>query len=417
MKVTHYDLFAGIGGFSLALDTIFHEQKNEHIFCEWEAFPTAVLKKHWSDATYYGDIADLVTDTDSQRREGVGEQDAGRHGLLGGETPDQKQVLASSIANTNNSRRGTPASNLLQEDRQKNSEERKYPQHGTSRHNLTILTGGFPCQPFSHAGRRQGTADDRYKWPDMFAVIRNVRPDWIIAENVAGINSMVQYYDGFEVEEKEYPTEEDARTACEESHQKGQGYRTGDGVLGTVVGDLEKEGYTVQTFIIPAVAIGAPHRRDRVWIIANCNHTGSGTSTSDIRTKNRKESSQKRKHPFNRTGGQNCIITNTRQQLRKQRSGKRVEADTTIGTARTEANQREHKYIWADDWREVAFATCYDGVDDGVPRRMDGATLRGKRTDTISASQHRKLRLKACGNAIVPQVAMEIFKAIKSVEK
>lgn len=49
MKITHYDLFAGIGGFSLALDTIFHEQKNEHIFCEWEAFPTAVLKKHWSD--------------------------------------------------------------------------------------------------------------------------------------------------------------------------------------------------------------------------------------------------------------------------------------------------------------------------------------------------------------------------------
>jgi site-specific DNA-cytosine methylase len=71
MQIIHYDLFAGIGGFSYALDTIFHDQEINHIFCEWEAFPTAVLKKHWPDATYYGDIADLVADTSNSRSERV----------------------------------------------------------------------------------------------------------------------------------------------------------------------------------------------------------------------------------------------------------------------------------------------------------------------------------------------------------
>ena len=58
-KIIHYDLFAGIGGFSLALDTIFRDYEIKHIFSEWEAFPTEVLKKHWPDGVYYGDIADL----------------------------------------------------------------------------------------------------------------------------------------------------------------------------------------------------------------------------------------------------------------------------------------------------------------------------------------------------------------------
>lgn len=297
MKIKHYDLFAGIGGFSLALDTIFHEQKNEHIFCEWEAFPTAVLKKHWPDATYYGDIADLVADTDSQRRKRIGKQNEGRHGLFSGEASNQEQEMV-------------------------------------------ILTGGFPCQPFSHAGRRAGTADDRYKWPDMFAVIQNVRPDWVIAENVRGL---VTWSDGM--------------------------------VLETVCVDLESEGYEVQPLIIPAVSVGAPHRRDRVWIIAHAKDTNGGGELRNLFGEDAEKSESEEQH--------------------EDQSWELSDAN------------------WSRDWREVALATCHDGVDDGLPRRMDGATLRGKQTDTISASQHRKLRLKACGNAIVPQVAMEIFAAIK----
>jgi DNA-cytosine methyltransferase len=102
-----------------------------------------------------------------------------------------------------------------------------------------ILTGGFPCQPFSCAGKRRGKEDDRALWPEMFRVIQEVRPHWIIGENVAGFIGM----------------------GLDES-----------------ISDLEREGYSVQAFIIPACAVNAPHRRDRVWIVANrrCEHGERG---------------------------------------------------------------------------------------------------------------------------------------------
>ena len=333
--ITHYDLFAGIGGFSYALDTVFHDQEIKHIFCEWEAFPTAVLKKHWPDSTYYGDIADLVADTERERLE----------------------------RSRCNSKRHTGLSHR----KGANKDE-----------GLTILTGGFPCQPFSHAGRRKGTADNRYKWPEMFAVIRNVQPDWIIAENVRGLAS---WNDGM--------------------------------VLETVCTDLEGEGYEVQPFIVPAAGVGAPHRRDRVWIIAR--------SQSE---RDRRCSSKKRRV-------EEWFMESSEQE------GSEVRSE---GEGRTQFGG-----FWEDDWREVAFDTSTeiilgtedfveeddegepqhkvilsiptparnDGVDDGLSRRLDGATLRGKVTNQISAAQHRKERLKACGNAIVPQVAMQFFAAIR----
>ena len=330
-KIIHYDLFAGIGGFSLALDTVFYDKEIKHIFCEWEAFPTTVLKKHWPDGTYYGDIADLVADTNSQRWERERREDEGRLRQSSGEVQDEKQ-------------------------------------------SMVILTGGFPCQPFSHAGRRQGTSDDRYKWPDMFAVIRNVRPDWVIAENVRGL---VTWNDGM--------------------------------VLETVCADLESEGYEVQPFIIPACAVGAPHRRDRVWIVAHAKNINGRGELRNIFGEDAKKSEPQEQHEDKSGELSDASInaSDSRQQLRKQRSSKRMEANTTIGATCSKANQREHQYTWADDWREVAFATCHDGVDDGLPRKMGGVT--------ISGAKHRKESLKAYGNAIVPQVAMEIFNAIRNV--
>lgn len=322
MNITHYDLFAGIGGFSLALEEVFNEAKINRIFCEWAEFPTAVLKKHWPNGTFYGDIADLVADTE-------------RTGLYKPEKSGGSQ---------------------------EGKEERRLPQHerldiasagvrgilatNSQRHKtLTILTGGFPCQPFSHAGRRKGTADDRYQWPNMFRVIQNVKPDWVIAENVRGL---VTWNDGM--------------------------------VLEQVCVDLESEGYEVQPFIIPACAVNAPHRRDRVWIIANC---------ANPRTKGLRE----RKVDSDDAANAGRIGREQRPSKDIQSEGKKPE------------RQNSHYSGWERDWREVATATCNARMDDGLSRKVDGVSY--------SFAKWRNESIKAYGNAIVPQVAMEIFRAIK----
>lgn len=124
---------------------------------------------------------------------------------------------------------------------------------------IDILTGGFPCQPFSVAGQRKGSADDRYLWPEMLRAIREIRPAWVIGENVAGILSMVQSGGEITVESQASLFEEaDKETLLE-----------GEYVVETVCRSLEEEGYSVQPVVIPACAVGAPHRRDRVFFIAN----------------------------------------------------------------------------------------------------------------------------------------------------
>ena len=122
---------------------------------------------------------------------------------------------------------------------------------------IDVLTGGFPCQPFSVAGRRKGAEDNRYLWPEFKRAIREIRPPWIIGENVAGILSMVQ------------PGKEADLESQSSSGKKGDQER--EFVVETICKDLETEGYTVQPIVIPACAVGAPHRRDRVWFIANNN--------------------------------------------------------------------------------------------------------------------------------------------------
>lgn len=110
------------------------------------------------------------------------------------------------------------------------------------RDRIDVLTGGFPCQPFSLAGKRKGTEDDRYLWPEMLRVIRTVRPRWVVGENVFGI---VNWSEGM--------------------------------VFDKVCSDLEAAGYEVQPYIIPACGVGAPHRRDRCWFVAH--RTDAGIET------------------------------------------------------------------------------------------------------------------------------------------
>lgn len=103
---------------------------------------------------------------------------------------------------------------------------------------IDLVCGGFPCQPFSNAGKREGKTDDRYLWPEMLRIIKEVRPTWVLGENVAGIVKLA---------------------------------------LDQVLSDLESEGYATQTFIVPACAVNAPHRRDRVWIVSHSRYNARGS--------------------------------------------------------------------------------------------------------------------------------------------
>lgn len=130
---------------------------------------------------------------------------------------------------------------------------------------IDVLSGGFPCQPFSLAGQRKGADDNRYLWPQMLRAIREIRPTWVVGENVAGILTMVQ--PGAEVE------------VGGQASLFGEGYRKRvlhrqEYVIETICRDLEREGYAVQPLLIPACAVGAPHRRDRIWFIAHRTNAG-----------------------------------------------------------------------------------------------------------------------------------------------
>lgn len=129
---------------------------------------------------------------------------------------------------------------------------------------VDVLSGGFPCQPFSVAGRRKGAEDDRYLWPEFKRVIREVNPRWVIGENVGGITSMVQPGKETDLENKETSWQKGDKEVLLEQ----------EFVIETICRDLEREGYSVQPLIIPACAVGAPHRRDRVWFIAHHDSLG-----------------------------------------------------------------------------------------------------------------------------------------------
>jgi len=276
--MNHLDLFSGIGGFAYAVDQVW--PGSNHVFCDNDKFCQEVIKKHWPNSDIYDDIRGITFNTISNEHIPQGGQVSEKDGVskVGRQTLDTWRVSGA----------------------------------------VGFLTGGFPCQPFSTAGKRRGTEDDRYLWPEMFRVIQLTTPTWIIGENVGGF---VTWNEGL--------------------------------VLEKVCTDLENEGYEVQPFIIPACSVNAPHRRDRVWIVAHRNNPGSRTPPSEIVT-NGKANSQERKHP-------------------------------QLGSSRPN---------WNQDWLEVATRLCR--MDDGLPRRVD--------------------RLKALGNAIVPQVAIEIMKAIKIAE-
>lgn len=211
---------------------------------------------------------------------------------------------------------------------------------------IEIISGGFPCQPFSVAGKQRGKNDDRHLWPEMLRVIREARPTWVVGENVSGIINMA---------------------------------------LDEVIADLESEGYEVEPIIIPAVAANAPHRRDRVWIIAYSDSHGKDRDGSGL------ASLDKERHGEEEVQGRAVLGVGLEYANNEAASN----ADN-IGIRCDQSRQRQIKLArsgWDSNWLQVATKLCR--MDDGLPGPVD-----------------RNKRLKSLGNAIVPQIAYEIFKAI-----
>ncbi len=215
---------------------------------------------------------------------------------------------------------------------------------------IDLLTGGFPCQPFSLAGKQLGAADDRHLWPEMARVIDECRPRWVLGENTPGIIGME---------------------------------------LDNCIADLESIGYEAWPVVIPAVGVGAWHQRQRVWIVA---HTAGGRTDAGQQQRQLRRVEQGGADGSD-SAGNGWSDGSFGQWVRPESAGvcKNVASDDTneFGCLAPEAPVRSgrHPFIGSDRWlAESPFC----GLADGIPGRV--------------------ARLKALGNAIVPQVAYQIIR-------
>lgn len=284
---------------------------------------------------------------------------------------------------------------------------------------IDVLSGGFPCQPFSLAGQRKGADDNRYLWPQMLRVIREIRPTWVVGENVAGILTMVQ--PGAEVEVG------GQASLFGEDYRKRVLHRQ-EYVIENICRDLEREGYAVQPLLIPACAVGAPHRRDRIWFIAH--RTNAGTETMQFTGENgiyAVGTSSNTDGDRYTSCGTSCRIEKERSEraaVSGQRGGRcewfngldgfsRIAADPYGKRQKYGNDQRTERWSEPDEqfkgqyifsiWEKFPTQSPICIGDDGLSGRLDGITF----------SKWRQESVKAYGNAIVPQVAYEIFKAIE----
>lgn len=250
-----------------------------------------------------------------------------------------------------------------------------------------LLTGGFPCQPFSCAGKRRGKEDDRYLWEEMLRVIKEFKPTWIIGENVNGIRSM-EFQDGVSELEGDTVVQED-----------GNGDYTN--VLDGICDSLEAIGYEVQPVIIPACAVNAPHRRDRVWIVGY----SKSSSKREIGSVCKRESSD-----TTRGVESDCHAPDT--------SNQGLQGGEETRNTSVDRNESRNELLggcpsWEEPWLEVAQRFCK--LDAGLPSGLVGY-LGITEEHLKHRDEHRVQKLKALGNAVVPQIPYLIMKAILEAE-
>lgn len=229
---------------------------------------------------------------------------------------------------------------------------------------IDVLTGGFPCQPYSMAGKRLGKEDDRHLWPEMLRVIREVKPRWVIGENVLGL---VNWNGGL--------------------------------VFHEVQTDLEAEGYEVFPYVLPACSVNAPHLRFRIWFVAHTNNKGESTRFGQVQKEDGEISQRNNDAESCDTNSGNA--TNSKCE-RLEGHGRCQEISRQSNKQSNICTQKNSITNW-NKWPTVS-PIC--NGNDGLSNRLDSITF----------SKWRNESIKAGGNAIVPQVVYQIFKTIELYE-
>jgi DNA (cytosine-5)-methyltransferase 1 len=262
---------------------------------------------------------------------------------------------------------------------------------------IDILTGGFPCQPYSSAGKRLGKEDERHLWPQMCRAIREIAPRYVVGENVRGLTNW-----------------------------------NGGLVFDEVCADLENLGYQVAPFIIPASAVNAPHQRERVWFVAYRKTNGFTQSTgADERGKHQPHNRNEIRIAFDTNGTGNDAPNsnsngfnqcNSEHEKDSGKTGFDAFNDINENAMYTDSTSKQGKHFGQTGQGKFNGSNCGNGInrfknfptqspicggDDGLPTELDGITFPKWRAESI----------KAYGNAIVPQVVYQIFKAIELYEK
>jgi len=277
---------------------------------------------------------------------------------------------------------------------------------------IDIISGGFPCQPFSQSGRRKGTQDDRYLFPQTVRIIKEARPKWIVLENVSGLFSILEPGSLSKVEIKE------VELFCEDHHQVPSRtiIRLQRRVIASIISEIRSAGYllpqlkdgTPVILCVPAAAVGAPHARNRVWFVAHADGDRDHLSKGDHCDRQggkaaENAAQQKGKWRADFADGLSGLpYDNGFIETWSEDQGRVAGFFPGAGDAGT--SQAGGSKI--PDWENWPTQSAFCSGDDGLSGRLDGITFPRWREESI----------RAFGNAIVPQVALDIFRTINTIE-